>query len=235
MAEAESFLNVTTVWQILFAVSGYVGLWLREKVARREQTAASAHIEDVKAAHLREIETLKAGLVAQLEQQKASAQRELSRLVSELDAEKLRRVFAHSLQFRKEFETYEELWKALLFVSGAAVQMRPIFEFTPKGVSHADHKKVQLDALSTSFATFAELFRQKRPFYSEDVYQACLRLEALALKEHFAGARYNDLSGRDVEKFYKEGEENIEKISILINEVADAIRARIGTVLPSPA
>ena len=94
-----------------------------------------------------------------LQEQKHKYDKQIEPIKSELQ----RKNTIHKLQFEKEFNLYEELWKALVDVR-STVTITPTIDRTPKDQALYDVYKGRLEIASDAFNKANDLFKYHRPF-----------------------------------------------------------------------
>lgn len=163
-----------------------------------------------------------------LQKERDSFHRESALLLQQRKSEHEKKAFVHSQQFKREFSVYEELWKCLVELRSAAVGLRPIVDFMDGGKGEEEIKKERLERLSKALIDFWESFEKNRPFFSEDVYQACREINSTAFQE---GNQYKrGKVGAIEDKYWKDAEENAKKITELAENICACIRERINSV-----
>lgn len=157
-----------------------------------------------------------------LQAQKHEHDKQIEPLKSELQ----RKNTIHKLQFEKEFQLYEELWKALVDVRSTAA-ITPSVDIMPRDQSHYDVYKGRFESAADAFNKANDLFKYHRPFYHDDVSKITEDLLGQCRKHIRKVARVLN-SGKFDDKLFDSADELFEKITEAINEIEKAIKGRIG-------
>jgi tetratricopeptide (TPR) repeat protein len=158
-----------------------------------------------------------------LQEQKHKYDKQIEPLKSELQ----RKNTIHKLQFEKEFNLYEELWKALVAVRKTAVITPTLDNNMPKDKLPYDVYRERYYIALDVFNKAKNLFEDHRPFYHDDVSRITKDLlhqcrgYIVSVGEMLGSGKFDD-------KLEKEADKLLEKVPEAINEIEEAIKRRIG-------
>lgn len=133
----------------------------------------------------------------------------------------------HKLQFEKEFQLYNELWKALVAVRSSVV-ITPFFDYFPMDKSPYDIYKERFDIAVNDFNEANNVFQNHRPFYHNDVSN--ITGELLSKCREYIGDVNQMLQqkGEFPDELHDKADELLKKVPEAINEIEGAIKRRIG-------
>lgn len=167
-----------------------------------------------------------------LEKDKSKYQKELEQLKHEMNIEISRigniagkKLFIHTVQFKKEFEIYEELWAKLVELRISTQSLRPILDAYDRNESEEDRKKRRINDFIEKFNDFSIVVEKNRPFYPEDTYKIIKEIAQVARREQI---EYRFMKGEIGD--YEKAESNIKIILDKSDEVCESIRRRIDSV-----
>lgn len=132
----------------------------------------------------------------------------------------------HKLQFEKEFELYEELWKKLVDVRRSAV-ITPTVDITPGGKTLYDVYKERFDNAVKAFNEANDLFEYHRPFYHDEVSSITRNLLS-ECRGYIRSVGQMLKSTNFDEELHDKADELFEKMTEAINKIEKAIKGRIG-------
>ncbi len=134
-------------------------------------------------------------------------------------------IFIHKIQFEKEFEIYNELWKNLIELRNYTSLLRPQLDFINLKESD-EEKKNRLEKFNLAFKRCINTFENNKPFYPKDVYDEIEKTIQLARKEVI---EYNR-GEKCTKEYWENTEKNIAEIVNSTDIVCDKIRERIGLI-----
>jgi len=157
-----------------------------------------------------------------LARQQANYDRQLEALKSQLEKKKT----IHKLQFEKEFELYDNLWKALMEVRSYAT-ITPSLDFLPRG---KDFKQVYEERLNKAFEAVQKALNVlilNRPFFHHDVSNVAEKLLRECSSHVHRTAR--KLTENKIETGdYDKADALWETMNQAIDEIEKVIKTRIG-------
>lgn len=157
-----------------------------------------------------------------LQAQKHEHNKQLESLKSKLG----KKTTVHKLQFEKEFQLYEGLWKELTDVRRSAV-ITPTLDNMPEGKTLYDVYKDRFENAVDAFNKANDLFEYHRPFYHDDVSK--ITKDLLSQCRGYIRSVGRMLSyGSFDDKLHDEADELLKKIPEAINQIEEVIKRRIG-------
>jgi len=157
-----------------------------------------------------------------LQTQKLEYDKQLTSLESQLEKKNT----VHKLQFEKEFQLYEELWKALVDVRTSVI-ITPTLDMMPKDKSHYEVYKERFEIAVEAFNKANGLFEYHRPFYHDDVSKITEKLLGQC-RGYIRRVAIMLGSKKDDDKLLDKADELLKKVPEAINEIEKAIKVRIG-------
>jgi hypothetical protein len=193
-----------------------------------EQQAISAGLEALKLIAAGGIGAAIIGVIGKLvvdrklQEQKYEYDKQIEPLKSELQ----RKNTIHKLQFEKEFQLCEELWKALVDVRSSAI-ITPTVDIMPKGKSPYDVYKERFENAVDAFNKANNLFEYHRPFYHDDVSKITGDLLSQC-RGYIRGVGQTLKSENFDEELHDKADELLKKVPKAIDEIEKVIKRRIG-------
>jgi len=126
----------------------------------------------------------------------------------------------HKLQFKKEFELYVELWKALVAARKTVIITLAIE--SNDGLTYEEKYNKAIE----NFNEAKNLFEDNRPFYHDDVSKITRELLSKC-RGYLTEVKKIVKSGKDDEDLCDRAEELLEKVPKAIDEIEKAIKQRI--------
>jgi len=157
-----------------------------------------------------------------LQKQKAEYDKQLESLKSKLQ----RKNTVHKLQFEKEFQLCEGLWKALVDVRKTAV-ITPTLDIMPKDKSPYDVYRERYEIAVNAFNEAKNLFEDHRPFYHDDVSKITRDLLSQCrgyigdVGRMFKSEHFDD-------ELHDKADKLLKKVPEAIDEIEKVIKGRIG-------
>ena len=179
-------------------------------------------LQDQKHKYDKQLESLKSELGNKLQAQQHDHDEQMESLKSKLG----KKDTIHRLQFKKEFELYEELWKALFDVRSKVI-ITPTCDSKPRGKPTFDVYKDRYDAALPAFNIANRLFNDHRPFYHDDVSKTTKDLLSQCRGYIFDVGRMLASGSKDAELNDK-ADDLFDKSTKAIDEIEKAIKLRIG-------
>lgn len=157
-----------------------------------------------------------------LQAQKHEHNKQLESLKSKLG----KKTTVHKLQFEKEFQLYEGLWKGLTDVRRSAV-ITPTLDSMPEGKTLYDVYKDRFENAVDAFNKANDLFEYHRPFYHDDVSK--ITRDLLSQCRGYIRSVGQMLSyGSFNDKLHDEADELLKKVPEAITQIEEVIKRRIG-------
>ena len=97
-------------------------------------------------------------ITRQIESVKTEYAKELEGLKSELNA----KFHAHTVRFQKEFQVYEQIWKALLELRNATLKLRPAGDFFDPNETEEERKQKRLERFGKCILRFLSYSLRKQ-------------------------------------------------------------------------
>jgi len=157
-----------------------------------------------------------------LQEQKHEHDKQIEPLKSELQ----RKNTIHKLQFEKEFEIYEELWKKLVDVRRSAV-ITPTVDIAPGGKTLYDVYKERFDNAVKAFNEANDLFEYHRPFYHDDV-SSITRNFLSECRGYIRSVGQMLKSENFDDGLHDKADDLLKKVPEAIDEIEKVIKGRIG-------
>lgn len=137
-----------------------------------------------------------------------------------------KKLFIHELQFRKEFEAYEQLWELLIEFRNTVASMRPMMDRIPEDKTEKEElmSKRRETAWISYNKVITEYWKQK-PFFSPKVFNIINEVLKIGAKEtvHFERMVFYKKKPDD----YLEAEKHLEEIAEHLDKIDEAIRNSI--------
>lgn len=217
-------LGLTEILQVLclsgigciFIFKKYLFSYASEKgknLATKEDVGEiTQKIEDVKHEYARKMQELQHDYAQKLE----SARAELSAQLS-----------THGFRYEKEYEVLSELTSNLVDVRDTSVSLRPALDFRDPDKSDEDIKRDRLTRFSEALKSLYIVRERKRPFYSEEIYQAILAIEKKSRRESLEYQHKDPEEGKNFLDYWDSAEKNQEQIIELAEVAMQKIRDRV--------
>ena len=139
-----------------------------------------------------------------------------------------RKKFIHELQFKKEFEVYETLWRLLVAFKNTVSQLRPMLDYFDPNETDEDRLKRRTKTANEAFNEVVYEYTYNKPFYSPEVFNTINQVLAIGFSEKI-DYEHTEKYGKG--KLKGEGHlksiENLEEISNHLEQIDEAIRKRI--------
>lgn len=147
-----------------------------------------------------------------------------------IELNKEKKIHISKVQFDKEYKIYEEIWSALVDLNLSTLNLRPYIDSIPKDKTRDELKFERLTDFSEKFNRFSDLVEKNKPFFAQSVYSKLSQIRS-SMTQEAMGFEFEE--GRwfpkDKEGFLKM-RQNLEGLSILIDETCEMIRNRISDV-----
>lgn len=212
---------------VVLALAGWLGrVW------------ANRIMENDRANHARLLEQMKADAARSLEAQRHDAQLTLHGLkersdvlVKRLDDELGRGRYVHSMQFKKEFELYEQTWAALALLRNKTLSLRPVLDQHDPAETREQRQERRLKEFADAFNAFLTLVSDHEPFFPEQVFES---INALLRATRMEAVDYELRTTEAWDpQYWERQKKNGAEILSLVKEIATAIRHRIGLLSAS--
>lgn len=134
-----------------------------------------------------------------------------------------REIFIIQKRFEKEFELNQKLWELLIDNMMITGQLRPKIDFIENGKSLDQVKNERIQKWKETYHEVKNIFLKSKPYISKELNRQV---------NDFLNVSYTECVGyqiirEDKIEHFKEGEENIKKLSNLL----DQIKLEIGKVI----
>lgn len=160
------------------------------------------------------IETVKHDYASQLESVKAELSAKLS---------------TYGFRYEKEYEVLSELTILLVDVRDASISLRPIVDFKDPNKSKDDIKNERLERFFDAVRSLYIFREKKRPFYSEEIYQAILSIERIAHTESIDYQYQDPFEKGKYLSYWESAEKNQKEITAAVEAAMMKIRERVTT------
>ncbi len=233
------------------AIAAGLAVWLGNvwagRILEKQKTDNAKELERMKQEHAERLRELNAKAARDLEAEKMRLQedfervrrestRELqllqaesARLVEQLRSELSRQTYVHSLQFKREFEIYSELWPSLLNVRQAAQLLRSYHSDLVAGHT-VEHRDTGIAEWRTVSARLCSSFQAHAPFIPQRVADKIQNLtDAIEQLGH------QSLRGQTDQEYWDAVVGSDDKLAAAVDEAISAIRSRIGLFDPPAA
>jgi len=149
--------------------------------------------------------------------------KKLEKLKSSLSKER----YIHKVQFEKEFDIYQNLWKELVALRRSIFTLFiPNYLFVPLDSEAENNIEVKkLERFRTVLEKATLTIEDYAPFYSQKVFEYSTEMLKLSRK---LNSIYHEI--KDPEEQYKKTKEKKEEMLSLINNIEKVIRDRIGNM-----
>jgi tetratricopeptide (TPR) repeat protein len=179
-------------------------------------------LQDQKHKYDKQLESLKTELGKKLQAQQHDHDEQLEFLKSKLE----KKDTIHKLQFKKEFELYGELWKALVAVRKTAI-ITPTLDHKPKGKPTVDVYSERFAIAADAFNKAKNLFEDHRPFYHDDVSKIT-RVLLRQCRGYISNVSKMLSSEKRTIELCEEADELLKRVPEAIDEIEKVIKLRIG-------
>ncbi|EOW0803616.1 hypothetical protein ACN2MB_004657 [Vibrio parahaemolyticus] len=158
----------------------------------------------------KKIEGVKHEYAIQLESTKASLMSEIS---------------THGYRYEKEYEVLSLLTECLVDLSAATLKLRPVCDLIDPSQSADERKKPRLSEYQKAQNALVDVREKKRPFFSDDIYQALLEIDKITYEE---SVDYDVLKPEDGHReYWNAARYNHQEISATVNKAMTKIRDRV--------
>lgn len=194
------------VWAFLiFGVAFLIKWWFDYK--------KSSIIQAQKSQALAELEVYKHGALKEIERQKSSDVKEQ---------------IVHKIQFEKEFQVYQDLWKSLSELVDSTTALRPSYEARTRSKPGFDIIQERVKDFGNAFEKVWFCIHRNKPFFAPEVFKSVLEVVALCRNELFATKILDP--NADYEMYWDLAQKNQDKIVEYIDEACEAVRGRFWSV-----
>ena len=137
-----NYLVIVLLQAVVTCVIWYIASYVKEKgknlATKEDIKEITAKIESVKVEYAKELEGLKSQLNAKFH--------------------------AHTLRFEKEFHVYEQIWKTLLDLKNATLDLRPVRDRVNPNETEEERKQKRFERFRKAFDAFYPVVYENRPF-----------------------------------------------------------------------
>ncbi|GJQ52770.1 MAG: hypothetical protein HKUEN02_16170 [Anaerolineaceae bacterium] len=151
--------------------------------------------------------------------------KEITEKVEEIRVEYAKRMHVHEKAFDKEFEVLSELWKALIELRYATLNLRPRFDTVNPNETDEQRRMNRLNKFGVSYNNFLMKLLQNQPFYPIEIFDALEEIRSIAYSE---ALDYEYADTKKSREYWKKAEENSKVILLSIDKVGELIRQRIS-------
>jgi hypothetical protein len=152
---------------------------------------------------------------------------EITAQIESIKTQYAKRSLVHKLSFEKEFEILSELWRALVELRGATLNLRPVFDHYDLKETEEERKQKRLSLFGEKFNTFAGIVDKNRPFYPQKIYQVLFDILMIAKNEAIEFSYPATENQRPDRSYWDNAQKNHQVIVEKIDQVCDLIRQRI--------
>lgn len=199
------------MWTFLSLVAGlvignflprYLGQKGKNLATKEDISEITNKIETVKHEYATQLESVKAGLSAQLS--------------------------THGYRYEKEYQVLSELTACLVEVRDTLLGLRPLLDYVDQKKSKEEVKQERLGRYYEAQRNLYQIREKKKPFYPDDIYQAVREVEKAGIRESIK-YRYHspDSYEGDWMKYWEEAEKNQDQIAEAAEQAVEKIRARV--------
>lgn len=176
--------------------------WKAKNLATKEDISEiTEKIQEVKHDYAKQLETTKADLSSQINNS--------------------------SFRYEKEYEIISDITQKLVALRDCACSFRPIFDHIDPTKPEEERKKERLDAFHKSLRELYLVRENKRPFYTEDIYQAVKAVEDVAHLESIQ-YMYSDIYPENrTQDYWETAEKNQKEIVANADIALEMIRERV--------
>lgn len=137
------------------------------------------------------------------------------------------RINLNSFRYEQEFTILQELTEKLVAVRDTARSLRPVMDSYDPKESEEERKTRRLNIYSESARDLYKVAEIRQPFYPEEIYKLIKELEKVSWSEAIRYRHHDPDDPKRFDTYWKEAEENSEKIAGLSQGTIDAIRRRV--------
>lgn len=212
---------------------------------------ANRILENEKAQHQHNLKLLERETNQLLEQDRARFQRELQEIslraaqdlhktkersdavLKSLESELTKKRYVHTLQFDREFTNYTKTWATLRELSAKTLALRPIYEVHDPNESEDERKRRRSSEFIKAYSAFATHVEAEKPFFPKSIYAKLRELINIVRKEALSHKKGEGEGPGFNLNYWDEAEKNQQLITDKVDEICEAIRARIGLIEPA--
>ena len=151
--------------------------------------------------------------------------REITEKVGEIRVEYAKRQYVSEKAFDKEFEVLSELWKALIELRYATLNLRPIFDTVDPNETEEQRKIKRLNKFGESYNNFLLKIMQYQPFFPKEIFSALEEIRTVAYSE---ALDYEYSNPKSIQEYWDKAKANSDAILKGIDKVGELIRERIS-------
>lgn len=137
------------------------------------------------------------------------------------------RINLNSFRYEQEFNILHELTEKLVSVRDTARSLRPVMDSYDPNEPEEQRKSRRLTTYSDAARDLYKIAEIRQPFYPEEIYKLVKELEKVAWSEAIRYRHHDPDDPKRFDTYWKEAEENSEKIAALSQGAIDAIRRRV--------
>lgn len=138
--------------------------------------------------------------------------------------ENAKHLLIHELQFKKEFEIHENLWKILFDLSNSIRGLTPEIDVFPNSKTQEEVIMSRLQNVIEIETRLRNEVDEHKPFYPADTYAEVKKLQRLMANERFrVSINFTKQKGN----YWEEQEENLKMITDQAEVVCESIRKRV--------
>lgn len=134
----------------------------------------------------------------------------------------------HGFRYEKEYEVLSDLTGHLVDVRNASVNLRPMLDFVDPTKDKDEIKKERLQKLFEARRDLYFVREKKRPFYTDDIYQAILEVDKVANAESIEYEYKDPFEGKNFKDYWDAAQENQDEITNKANVAMEKIRERVN-------
>jgi len=143
------------------------------------------------------------------------------KLIEELRKKSEMDIFVHSIQFEKEFNIYENLWKEITKLTYIVNSLRPFWD--TQDISKMEIKNERINKLFDELREIGTMFEINRPFYAPEIHKSIRKLLDVCKRE---GTQFYSFD-LNSDNYWDYRDKNLNEIDACLSEICDTIRARV--------
>lgn len=134
----------------------------------------------------------------------------------------------HGFRYEKEYEVLSDLTGYLVDVRNASLNLRPILDFVDPTKNKEEIKRERLQKFFEASRDLYFVREKKRPFYTEEIYQAILDVDKAARTESIEYEHKDPFEENNYKDYWNTAKENQEEIASKADVAMEKIRERVN-------
>jgi uncharacterized protein YoxC len=186
---------------LVIYLSKYLGKKAENLATKEDVGQITKQVESIRHLYLKELESLRAVMNAQL--------------------------YIHQTRYQNEFNILKDLSEKIFELRDSGLSLRPVLDHINQNEPEEKRKANRLNRYSAAAVAFYKMYESYKPFYPAEIYSSITELNKLIRKEAVEYAITSD-KGIDFDpKYWEKAMANGELISKLANEAIELIRNRV--------